>query len=168
MTDAASSLRVLRLDVVAGFPQREAEDVPVEQVVDDVGRVGREPGLAQPSEQRVHVAQPSGADAAGHQQRRRPAVAPKSGVNRDRTSSNGLLPVSLRRGRLALGEDEVEDAVEQVVLVRHVVVEGHRLEAEHLAELPHRHGLDPALVRKLERRLEDALAAEWEAGVGGH
>ena len=89
-------------------------------------------------------------------------------VDRDRAGSNGLVPVTFRGRRLALCEHEVEDAVEQVVLVRDVVVEGHRLEAEHLAELAHRHGLDPALVRELERRLEDALAAEGEAGVGGH
>ena len=85
-------------------------------------------------------------------------------MDRDRAGSNGLVPVSVRRRRLALGEDEVEDAVEQVVLVRDVVVERHRLEPEHLAELAHRHGLDPALVGELERRLEDPLAAEGEAG----
>ena len=79
-------------------------------------------------------------------------------------------PVSGRRRRLGLGEDEVEDAVEDVVLVGDVVVQRHRLEAERLAELAHRQRLDPALVGELERRLQDPVAAEGETrfGCGGH
>src|SRR6185437_13354542 len=49
---------------------------------------------------------------------------------------------------------------EQVVLVLDVVVERHRLVAERLPELSHRERLDPLLVHELERRGEDALAAE--------
>ena len=88
----------------------------------------------------------------------------------DRARSDRRVPVSGRRRRLALVQDEVEDAVEDVVLVGDVVVERHRLEAERLAELAHRQRLDPALVGELERRLQDPVAAEGEARLGlrGH
>ena len=91
-------------------------------------------------------------------------------MHRDRAASHGRVPVPFGRRRLRLVEDEVEDAVEHVVLVRDVVVQRHRLEAEHLAELPHGQRLDPALVGEVERRLQDAVAAEGEArfGVGCH
>ena len=49
------------------------------------------------------------------------------------------------------------------MLVGDVVVERHRLEPEHLAELAHGQRLDSALVDELERRLQDPLAAEGEA-----
>jgi hypothetical protein len=45
---------------------------------------------------------------------------------------------SLWIGRLHLGEHDVEDAVEQVVLVRNVVVERHRLDVEAGGEGTHR------------------------------
>jgi hypothetical protein len=97
-------------------------------------------------------------------------MPPERGVHRDRTCPDGRGPVAHRRRRLALLEDEIEDSVEQVVLVRDVVVERHRLESEHLPELAHRHRLDPALVRERERRLQDALPAERNPGFGlrGH
>jgi hypothetical protein len=44
--------------------------------------------------------------------------------------AHGLLPAGLAGGQLDLAEDEVDDAVEDVVLVGHVVVQ--------------RHGLDPS------------------------
>ena len=81
----------------------------------------------------------------------------------DRAGPDRGVPVAGRRRRLALGQDEVEHAVEEVVLVGDVVVERHGLEAERLAELAHRQRLDPALVGELERRLQDPVAAEGEA-----
>ena len=52
---------------------------------------------------------------------------------------------------------ELDHPVEDVVLVRHVVVERHRLDAEPAAEAAHREGLDAVLVRELDRRAEDPL-----------
>ena len=107
---------------------------------------------------------PRGAGVSGrHQQGARPGVTPESFVDGDRARSDCRVPVAGRRRRLALVEDEVEDAVEEVVLVGDVVVERHRLEPERLAELAHRQRLDPALVGELERRLQDPVAAEGEA-----
>ena len=51
---------------VRDLPEREAEDVAVEQVVDVVGRLGVEACVAEPREQAVHVAEA-----------RRPDVAPR-------------------------------------------------------------------------------------------
>src|SRR5262249_18983974 len=91
-------------------------------------------------------------------------------VHGDRARADVSVPLAASARRLGLGEHEVEDPVEQVVLVRDVVVERHRLETEELAELPHRHRLDAVLVRELERGAQDAVAAEGEAGLGfgGH
>jgi len=73
-------------------------------------------------------------------------------------------------GQLALREHEVEEAVDQLVLVGHGVVERHRLEAELLAELAHRQRLEAVLVDEDEGGLEDPLSAERNArfGFGGH
>ena len=70
----------------------------------------------------------------------------RSVVGRDRAARIALVPVSAVRRQLDLAQDEVDDPVQEVVLVRDVVVERHRLDAERLAELPHRQRLDPALV----------------------
>jgi len=65
---------------------------------------------------------------------------------------------------------KIDDAAQDIVLVRDVVVERHCLETEHLAELAHGQGIDPALVGELERGPEDPVAAEGEARLGlrGH
>ena len=64
---------------------------------------------------------------------------------------------SCRRRIVDLADDDVDDAVEQVVLVADVAVEGHRLDAELLAELAHAQGLDPAPVGEVDRGPEHAL-----------
>ena len=68
-----------------------------------------------------------------------------------------------RRRQLDLAEDEVDDAVDEVVLVGEVVVEGHRLDAELLAELAHAERLEPALIGELRAR--PAAPAPGSAGA---
>ena len=46
---------------------------------------------------------------------------------------------------------EIGDPVDHRVLVGEVVVEGHRLDTELLAELPHAEGLEPTLIGELDR-----------------
>ena len=58
-------------------------------------------------------------------------------ADRDRPLAHRGLPVGPGDRQVDLAEDEVDDAVEDLVLVGEVVVEGHRLDAELLAELAH-------------------------------
>ena len=60
---------------------------------------------------------------------------------------HGRLPVRPGRRDVDVAQDQVDDAVEDVVLVRHVVVQRHRLDPELLAEPAHGQRADPALVR---------------------
>ena len=85
-----------------------------------------------------------------------------------RARPDRLHPVALPVGQLPLGEHEVEHPVEQIVLVGDVTVEGHRLEPELIPEPAHGQRLHAGAVRELERRAEDAVAAEWDPGFGGH
>ena len=49
-------------------------------------------------------------------------------------------PVANGQRKVDLGEDEVEDAVENLTLIRHVVIDRHRLDPEVLGERPNRQG----------------------------
>ncbi len=81
-------------------------------------------------------------------------------VRRDHAPAHGRLPVGAVGSEVDLGRDHVDDAVDDVVLRGDVVVERHRLDAELLRDLPHAHGLDPALVGELHRGAQDAISAE--------
>jgi hypothetical protein len=91
------------------------------------------------------------------------AVVHRAGARFDR-----IRPVSVGVRQLPLGEHEVEHPVEEVVLVRDVAVQGHRLEPELVAKTPHRHGLDTRTVGELDRGLEDALSTEWNPKLACH
>ena len=64
------------------------------------------------------------------QQRDRPGVAPQHLPGRVRPPPHLRAPVAAGRRQLDLAEDEVDDAVEDLVLVGDVVVDRHRLDAE--------------------------------------
>lgn len=70
----------------------------------------------------------------------------ESRVRRHRARPEGDLPVGSGDRQVDLGQHVVRDAIEDVVLAGHVVIQGHGLDAERLAELAHRERLDPALV----------------------
>ena len=78
-------------------------------------------------------------------------MTPKRVVDRVRARPDRLLPVAVAVRQLPFGEHEVEHPVEQVLLVRDVAVERHRLEPELLAEPAHRQRLDAGRVGELER-----------------
>ncbi len=96
----------------------------------------------------------------------RPAVAQQDLAQRDRPPAHLGLPWRARHGQVDLGEDEVDDAVDDLVLVGEVVVERHRLDAEVLAEPAHAQAIEPALVGQPEGGLEDAVAGERLAALG--
>ena len=63
-------------------------------------------------------------------------------------------PIGPAVRQVDLAEDEVDHPVHEIVLVGEVVVEGHRLDPELLAELAHRECLEPALVGALDGGLQ--------------
>ena len=69
-------------------------------------------------------------------------------------------PSSHRRaGPVDLADEDLDDAIQQVVLVPDVTVERHRLDAELLAELAHAERIEPASVGELDGGQEHAFAA---------
>ena len=81
-------------------------------------------------------------------------------VRRDHAPAHGRLPVGVVGSEVDLGRNEVDDAVDDVVLRGDVVVERHRLDAELLRDLPHAHRLDPTLVGELHRGAQDAISGQ--------
>ena len=67
-------------------------------------------------------------------------------------------------GELDLCDHDVDDAVEQVVLVAHVVVERHCLDAEALAELAHAERGEAVLVGVGSSGAQHPLSIERGAG----
>ena len=80
-------------------------------------------------------------------------------VRRDRMPAQGVLPIPGLR-QLDLAHDEVGDPVQQVVLVRDVVVERHRLDPELLPEPAHAERLDPVVVGERDGGTEHALSRQ--------
>ena len=92
-------------------------------------------------------------------------------ARRDRAASHCRAPVVVDRRRLDLAEDDVDHAIEELILVRHVLVERHRHHAELLREPAHAEPVKPVLVGERYGRLEHERSAQTRpAGVGllGH
>ena len=68
-------------------------------------------------------------------------------------------------GSLDLADDDLDDAIEQVVLVADVAVEGHRVDAELLAELAHAQRLDAAPIGEVDGGPKHALAGQRRAAA---
>ena len=66
-------------------------------------------------------------------------------------------------GPVDLGDDQLQHAIEQVVLVAHVPVEGHRLDAQLLAELAHAQALEALAIGQLDGGREHALPRQGDA-----
>src|SRR3954469_9021576 len=76
-------------------------------------------------------------------------------------------PVTAHRRQLYLAEDDVDDAVEDLLLVLDVVVDGHRLHTELVGQGPNGQGADAAPVGHLHRTTQDLVAVEpWTLGLG--
>ncbi|GAA1981214.1 hypothetical protein GCM10009838_48010 [Catenulispora subtropica] len=69
-------------------------------------------------------------------------------------------------GRVDLAHDHVDDAVEHVLLVGDVVIEGHRLHAELVGETAHGHGVDALAVGEGGGGAQDPVPGQWCAGLG--
>ena len=72
----------------------------------------------------------------------------------------------LDRG-LDLADDDVDHAVEELVLVGHVLVERHRHDAQFLSELAHVQRLDPGGVGERDGGAQHAVSAERHPAHSG-
>ena len=145
-------LELALLEVEVPLLEREALDVALQDVERVVRQILREAGFAKSPEHRVRVSHPRAAERpTGHPEAGRPGMAGEDIVGRDRPATHRLLPVVYVESQVDLARDELDHAVEDVVLVGHVVVQRHRLDAELLGELAHAERLDPTLVGKVDR-----------------
>ena len=92
-------------------------------------------------------------------------------VRRDRAAADRHVPVLVAGRELDLEQSEVDDPVDEVALVRDVVVERHRLHAELARELAHRERLDAAYadIRAVIDAINEGnvfryLTKPWDAG----
>ena len=88
-------------------------------------------------------------------------------MGRDRALADGRLPVGIESGHLEFARDQIGHAIEDVVLVDHVLVQRHRLDAERLAEPAHRDRSEAALVRHTDGGLQDPFPTERPAALRG-
>ena len=154
-------LELLHVEVEARHVHREAHDVALDDVEGVVRQLLREAPLPKAAEHRVRVAHARAAEGlARHPEVCRPRMLKEHLVRRDHAPAHGRLPVVSVGSKVDLGRDEVDDAVDDLVLRGDVVVERHRLDAELLRDLPHAHRLDPAFVGELHRGAQDALFAQ--------
>jgi hypothetical protein len=86
-------------------------------------------------------------------------VTSEDSLGRGRSPAHGLFPVDRVRGKVDLAHHEIDHAVEDVVLVGHVVVERHRLDTEPLAELAHCERPKARLVDERDGRSEHPFPA---------
>ena len=151
---------------VPELPHREAENVSVERVIGGIRQLGGEARFAEAAHQPLHVVQPGRRDGGlgrgRHHERRRPRMAQQDVMGRNGALPDRAAPVARFR-QLDLRQDGVRHGIDERALVRHVVVERHRLHAELPGQLPHGQRLDPALVGEPDRGFEDSLAAEGYA-----
>ena len=75
------------------------------------------------------------------------------------------LPIGCTRGQVDLAEDQVDHAVEELVLVGHVVVQRHGLDPEGFAELAHTERRDPALVGEGDGSTQHPLPTQRGSGL---
>src|SRR5438045_3391181 len=92
-------------------------------------------------------------------------MAHENVVSRDRAPADGRLPVRSTESQLELGDHEVEDPVEDLVLASDVVVDRHGLDAELLREFAHAECLEPALIGDADRGAHDPIPAQRGPGL---
>src|SRR2546426_4056064 len=76
------------------------------------------------------------------------------------------LPVLAGEGALDLAHDQLDDAIEQVVLAPDMPVHGHRVDAELLTELTHAQRLDAIAIGEADGSPEHTLPGQGRARLG--
>ena len=143
------------------------KDATAEDVHGVVQQVDREATLQQDPGDPVHVAHHHRARLASRDDDPgRPRVAQHRAARRQDPRAEPRLPIAVPGRGVDLTEDDVDHPVEDVLLVRDVVVEGHRLDADLRAEPPHAERLDPVPVRELHGSPEHPLTGKRGSALG--
>ncbi len=102
------------------------------------GQLDGEAGRAQAPDHRVVVPEGRGTGFGPRlHEADRPGVAQQRIAGRDRALTHGRLPVSSVGRQSDFAENEIDEAIEEVILVGDVIVQRHRLDLELLADLAH-------------------------------
>jgi EmrB/QacA subfamily drug resistance transporter len=142
----------------------KAIDVGVLHGVGLDGHLDREPGFAEASKNGVVKPQAGrpGRGARLHQAHG-PAMTVQHIAGRQRPPAHRGLPVDIGRGQLDLTENDVDHAVEEFLLVGHVVVQGHRAGPEPIGEFPHRQRLEPVTDGEFDGGVQHPLPAQRDS-----
>ena len=143
-----------------GEPERPA----AQRVHHVVGEVDGEPAGPEHLDHRVQVRQHDRRrHGAGFDQPRRPGVTQECATCGEDPLPQRGPPVGAGDRRIDLADDDVDQPVQQLVLVRDVLVQRHRDDAEILAELAHADRVDPAGVGERHGGTQHPLPAERHA-----
>ncbi len=102
--------------------------------------------------------------AACFEQPDRPRVVAEHLAGRDRPRSHGLFPGGVLTRNLDFANDDFDDAVEDLLLVGNVFVDGHGLDAQFGAQAAHRQGAEPVSIGQLDGGLKDPFSGQGRAG----
>ena len=149
----------------AHLPQREPVDVAIEGVVCVVRQVSRKASVSKSSESDSIHRKRAGRTSPVAIKAARPPMAHQNLMGRDRAAPEAPPSSPAAGWQLDLAHHDVDDLVPHVVLVRHVVVERHRLDAELLADLAHRERVDSIVVGEADGGAQDALPAQGTRGL---
>ena len=95
-------------------------------------------------------------------------MLPHDASRRQDPIASGGLPVGAATiGQVDLADDDIDHAIQQVVLVGDVVVERHRLDRQLLAEATHAQRVDPLSVCQLDSSRQHAFPVQRHAAFGG-
>src|SRR5919108_4355480 len=117
--------------------------------------------LPETSEHRVVMLQirPTGLAARLHKANR-PSVPQQDLMRRDRPLTHGGPPINAADRLIDLAENKVDHAIQNVLLIPHVVVEGHRLDPKSLAELAHAERFDAVSIGEADGGAPDPVPAQ--------
>jgi hypothetical protein len=159
--------------VVFGVVSAAVDDVILAVVADParaervMGRLHREATGEERGQDRVDVGEGLRAGRSSLlEDTGRPRVAEHHVAGGNHDPAQALDPVIAGWRSLDLTDDDLGDAIEQVVLALDVAVDRHRVDTELLAELAHAQVVEAAPVGEGDAGLEDAFAGEGSAALG--
>src|SRR3954451_18910285 len=139
----------------------EPPDAVAQGVHHVVDQVDRETAGPERPGHRVHVAQDRrGTPGARLDGLARPRVAQHHSTRREHALADAVLPIQRRIGRVELADDDVDHAVEQLVLVGDVLVQRHRDDPQLLRQAAHAHPGDADLVGQGDRGAQHPVTVE--------
>ena len=146
----------------------EPEDPAAQHVEGVVGELDREAAVVERRQDRLDVGEAGGAARAALLE---DAPRPRVAEHHRRAAIACWRRVVFQSppgvGRSIWPTIDLDEPVEQVVLAPDVAVEGHRVDAELLAELAHAQGLVAASIGELDGGLQHALPGQGRAALFG-